>query len=309
MGPFNSGVAKVIIPITTKAHLTMISSANTNPGLTKQQYAQANGINFTELHPAGYPEAYFRLPGTDDVQGKVDAQIAAAAPVNAKSVYVVDDDTTYGIGLANYFVSNFTASGGTVAGRSSITAQQASSFPSLAATIKSKNPDAVFFGGVTSGGGGLLKKDLVAAGYTNPMVGGDGIADDAGFLQQAGATNANNTYGSVGAPDSSTFTSGAAAQFVSDYKAAYSGDLGAYSANSYDSAKILIQVLKALISGGKTITRASVLDGVQNVDYNGVTGHITFDKNGDNSAGGIFALYVVKDGQWAFLRQVNATGS
>ncbi|HLJ81165.1 MAG TPA: branched-chain amino acid ABC transporter substrate-binding protein [Ktedonobacterales bacterium] len=309
MGPFNSGVAKVVIPITTKAHLVMISPANTNPGLTKQQYAQANGINFTELHPAGFPEAYFRLPGTDDVQGKVDAQIAAAAPVNAKAVYVVDDDTTYGIGLANYFVSNFTASGGTIAGRTSITATQASSFPSLAATIKSKNPDAVFFGGVTSGGGGLLKKDLVAAGYTNPMVGGDGIAEDPAWITAAGATASSGTYGTVMAPDASTFTAGPAATFLSQYKAAFPGkDITPYSAMAYDATMIEIKAIKSLISAGKSVTREAVRAAVAGIQYTGVTGNLSFDANGDNAGQKVYSVYWIDastNGQWAFKSQGN----
>ena len=307
MGPFNSGVAKVIIPTATRGHLVMISPANTNPGLTKEQYAQANGITFSQLHPSGYPEAYFRLPGTDDVQGKVDAQIAAAAPVNAKTAYVVDDDTTYGIGLANYFVSNFTANGGTVLGRSSITATQASSFPSLAATIKSKNPDAVFFGGVTSGGGGLLKKDLVSAGYTKPMVGGDGIAEDPAWITAAGATAANGTYGTVMAPDSSTFTSGPAATFLSAYKAAFPGkDITPYSAMAYDATMIEITAIKNLITAGKAVTRENVRAEVASIQYTGVTGSLSFDANGDNSGQKVYSVYWIDastNGQWAFKQQ------
>ena len=309
MGPFNSGVAKVIIPIAERSHLVLISPANTNPGLTKQQYAQANGINFTELHPAGSKEYYFRLPGTDDVQGKVDAEVAAQAPVNAKTVYVVDDDSTYGIGLANYFVTNFQGNGGTILGRSSITAQQASSFPSLASTIASKHPDAVFFGGVTSGGGGLLKKDLVAAGYTAPMVGGDGIAEDPAWTQAAGAA-ASGTYGSVAAPDTSEFTSGRAATFVSDYKAAFPGkDITPYSAMAYDAAMIEIKAIKSLISSGKSVTREAVRDAIAGIQYTGVTGQISFDANGDNAGNKVFSIYWIDtstNGQWAFKEQVNA---
>ena len=309
MGPFNSGVAKVIIPIAERSHLTLISPANTNPGLTKQQYAQANGINFTELHPAGSKEYYFRLPGTDDVQGKVDAQVAAGAPVNAKNAYVVDDDSTYGIGLANYFVNNFQSGGGTVLGRSSITAQQASSFPSLASTIASKHPDAVFFGGVTSGGGGLLKKDLVAAGYTGPMVGGDGIAEDPAWAQAAGPA-ATGTYGSVAAPDTSQFKSGPAATFVSDYKAAFPGkDITPYSAMAYDATMIEIKAIKGLISSGKAVTRENVRDAIASIQYDGVTGHISFDANGDNAGNKVFSIYWIDtstNGQWAFKEQVNA---
>jgi branched-chain amino acid transport system substrate-binding protein len=313
VGPFNSNVAIAEIPISEDAGLAMISPANTNPGLTLRQYAQANGINFDTLHPAGKPESYFRIPGNDVAQGTLDADLAAgAAPdgLGAKTAYVVDDQETYGVGIANYFTTEFQNKGGTILGRDGIPANGAAQIPGLAQKIAAKHPDVVYYGGVTSGGGGTLKAQLVAAGYNGPMVGGDGIADDAGFLQQAGAQAANNTYGSVGAPDQSTFTSGPAAQFVNDYKAAFPGqDLGAYSANSYDAAKIEIQVIQNIIKSGGTLNRAAVLSGIQNVDYNGVTGHITFDKNGDNSAGGVFALYVVKNGQWTFLRQVNATGS
>ncbi|HEX9057172.1 MAG TPA: branched-chain amino acid ABC transporter substrate-binding protein [Ktedonobacterales bacterium] len=308
MGTFNSGVAKVVIPIITPAHLVMISPANTNPGLTKQQYAQANGINFTQLHPAGYPEAYFRVVGTDDVQGKVDAQIAAAAPINAKSAYVVDDNSTYGIGLANYFTTNFQANGGTVVGRSSITATQASSFPSLAASIASKNPDTVMLAGVTSGGLGLLKKDLVQAGYTKPAVGGDGIAEDPAWIDAAGS-GALGTYGSVAAPDTSQFTSGASAKFVSDYKAAFPGkDLTPYSATSYDAAMIIIQAIKSVIASDKPVTRENVRAAVAGISHTGVTGQISFDANGDNSGTKVFSIYWIDsstNGQWAFKEQVN----
>jgi len=308
VGPFNSGVAKVIIPISGNAHLTMISPANTNPGLTKEQYAQANGINFAELHPAGSKEYYFRLPGTDDVQGKVDAQIAAAAPVNAKSVYVVDDNSTYGIGLANYFTTNFQSGGGSILGRSSITAQQASSFPSLAASITSKHPDAVFFGGVTSGGGGLLKKALAAAGYTGPMVGGDGIAEDPAWLTAAGSA-ANGTYGTVMAPDTSQFTQGPAATFLSQYQAAFPGkDITPYSAMSYDAAMIEITAIKNLIKDGKSVTREAVRDGVASIQYNGVTGSLSFDQNGDNAGTKVYSVYWIDAstaGKWAFKQQGN----
>ena len=190
VGPFNSGVAVAEIPVANTGGLVIMSPANTNPGLTKEQYAAARGINFAQLHPAGTKEYYFRVPATDDVQGKVDAQIAAAAPINAKTAYVVDDSSVYGAGLADFFKQNFTSGGGTVSGSHSITASEVSSLNSLAATIASANPDAVFYGGVTSQGGGALKKALVAAGYTKAMVGGDGIADDPSWIATAGAAAA-----------------------------------------------------------------------------------------------------------------------
>lgn len=313
VGPFNSSVAKTEIPISEQAGLVMISPANTNPGLTIESEAAANGIDWATLHPAGKKESYFRIPGNDVAQGTLDADLSIAPAPNglgAKTAYVVDDQETYGVGIANYYEKEFKAKGGTELGRDGIPANGAAQIPGLAAKIAQAKPDVVFYGGVTSGGGGTLKAQLVAAGYNGPMVGGDGIADDDGFLQQAGATAANNTYGTVGAPDQSTFTSGAAAKFVADYKAAYPGqNLGAYSANSYDAANIIISAIKSVVASGKDLSRDAVIDAVQNIQYDGVTGHISFDKNGDNNNGGIWAVYVVKDGKWQFLKQVSATGS
>ncbi|HEX6541659.1 MAG TPA: branched-chain amino acid ABC transporter substrate-binding protein [Ktedonobacterales bacterium] len=307
VGPFNSGVAKQEIPIANKNGLVLISPTNTNPGLTKQEFASENGINFQLLHPAGKPNYYFRLCGTDDVQGKVDADIALAAPVNATSAYVVDDSTTYGKGLANVFKQEFTSKGGTIAGSTSITPDQVSNLPQLATTIVSKNVGVVFYGGVTSGGGGALKKALVEKNGNMPLVGGDGIADDPSWLTTAGSA-AVDSYGTVAAPDISGLTSGAAQTFINAYHQAFPGkDLLPYSAMAYDGAMIEIQAIKNLIKAGKTVTRAAVRDEVNGISYSGVTGQISFDTNGDNSGQKVFSVYGVgKDGKWAFVKIVNA---
>ncbi len=309
VGPFNSGIAKVAIPITNAAGLTMISPTNTNPGLTQEAYAAANGINFALLHPAGKPDAYFRVCGTDVVQGRVDGDVAAGAPINAKTAYVTDDETVYGKGLAAQFTKEFEAKGGKVIGTAEITGTQISSAPALAATIANANPDVVFYGGVTSQGGGAIKKDLVAKGYNKPMVGGDGIADDPAWLTTAGA-GAVNTYGTVAAPGVSTLTSAAATAFKSAYTSFVAGKpnntLLPYSVQAYDAANIEITAIKNLINAGKDVTRANVRDQVAGINYNGLTGDITFDANGDNSGTKAFSVYVVNSSQqWVFLSQVN----
>ncbi len=307
VGPFNSGVAKQEIPIVNQNTIVTISPANTNPGLTKEEFAQANGINFALLHPAGKPESYFRLPGTDDIQGKVDADIALAAPVSATTAYVIDDNTTYGKGLAKVFTTEFTSHGGSIVGSTSITPDQVSNLPQLATTIVSKSPTVVFYGGVTSGGGGALKKDLVEKGGNMPMVGGDGIADDPAWITTAGSA-AVNTYGTVAAPDITGLTSASAQSFITAYKAAFPGkDLLPYSASSYDAAMIEITAIKNLIKAGKDVTRSAVRDEVAGISYDGVTGHIAFDANGDNSGQKVFSVYGVgTDGKWAFTQLVNA---
>ncbi len=310
VGPFNSGVAKAEIPVATTGHLVLISPTNTNPGLTKEQYAAARGINFAQLHPAGSKEYYFRVCATDDVQGKVDAQIAAGAPINAKTAYVVDDNTVYGKGLADFFVQTFQAGGGTISGRQSISAAQVSSLTSLATTIATANPDVVFYGGVTSQGGGALKHDLVAANYNKAMVGGDGIADDPGWLQTAGSA-AVNTYGTVAAPDPSSLTSADAQAFKSAYTSFVAGksdnDLLPYSAQAYAAAMIEINAIKGIIKSGKAPTREAVRDAIASGSFDTVIGTITFDANGDNSGEKVFSIYTVDStGKWVFSKSVTA---
>src|SRR5262249_42065705 len=113
IGCFNSGMTKVTMPITNAAGLVSLHPANTNPRLTKKEYSEANSMNYDQMHPAGKPNAYFRIPGTDDVQGKVLAQLAKE-DLHATNAFVADDNTVYGKGLADFFSSNFTSGGGTL---------------------------------------------------------------------------------------------------------------------------------------------------------------------------------------------------
>jgi branched-chain amino acid transport system substrate-binding protein len=306
VGPFNSGVAGAEIPIATQAGLGMISPANTNPGLTLQQYANTYGFDFAKMHPSGKPEAYFRLPANDVVQGKEDAAIATEA--GAKKAYVVDDSEPYGKGLADFFKQYFTQGGGTVLGRDEITANNSAQLTSLVAKMKATNPDVVFYGGVTANGGPALRLAMSSNGMGKvPMVGGDGIAGDPGFIQIAGAS-AEGTTGTVAAPDISGLTGNPAAQaFQTAYKAAFNTDPITYSVVSYDAAMIEIKAINDVIDSGKTPTRANVLAGIAATNYNGIIGNITFDQNGDNAGQKVFSIYTVQGGKWVFVKSVPVT--
>ncbi len=308
VGPFNSGVAAAEIPKVTAAGIVLISPTNTNPGLTVQQYAAQYSINFSQLHPAGSKEYYFRVCANDVAQGKADAEIALSPQVHAKTAFIVDDNTPYGKGLADFFTSAFTAGGGSTVGtRTSISQAQVANLGSLATTIKNANPDIVFYGGVTSQGGAALKLDLVQIGYKGFMVGGDGIAADPGFIKTAGPA-AVGTIGTVAAPDVSSLTSPAAQTFISQYKAAFpSADLLPYSAQAYDAAMMEITAIKNLISSGKSVTRSAIRDQIAGMTYAGITGTISFDANGDNSGSKVFSVYAVdQTGKWVYQTTINA---
>src|SRR5213594_1295553 len=98
IGTYNSGAAKISMPILNQAHLVMISPANTYPGLTKPGLGEAN-------EPAVYRPSgtvnYFRVVPADDIQGDVAAHFAKDTGV--KNVFVLHDRELYGKGVADVF--------------------------------------------------------------------------------------------------------------------------------------------------------------------------------------------------------------
>jgi branched-chain amino acid transport system substrate-binding protein len=288
VGPFNSNVAKAEIPLSNDAGLAQISPSNTNDGLTVGDDAK----KLRTAHPD--TNAYFRVCTRDQKQGQTLAQVAYQR-LGFKKAFVIDDNETYGKGLADVFDAQYRQLGGTVQGHEHITANQVD-FKALLTKIKSLNPDIVFFGGNTSTGGGLIRKQMADAGMAKtPYLGGDGISDPE-FETQAG-TMANGAYFTTAAPDASKLPSAKA--FVAAYKARFKGDVGPYSANAYTAAKIEIAAIEKAITdnGGKMPTRADVLKNIaatSNLDS--PIGKQGFDANGDTTSP-ILSLYKVQGGK------------
>jgi branched-chain amino acid transport system substrate-binding protein len=303
VGPLNSSDAQAEMPIAAHAGLVMISPATTNPGLTERKYAQLDGYNFDTLHPAGKKTNFFSISPNDAIQGFVDADFAFDA-LQARGVYVIEDHGSYGEGMAGGFTQGFLLRGGTIVGNDYIPYGGIERIAELVGQIVATRPDAVFYGGTTDGGGALLLAQLVKAGYKGPFVGGDAIARNPAFVQQAGVVADYTLFASLAAPDLTTFTTGAAAQFLRNYHTQYPGQgLDGYSANAYDAAMVLITGMKHLIKAGREVTRDTLIDQIQNINYRGVTGPVSFDKNGD-IAHGIYSIYTVQAGQWAYFQQV-----
>jgi branched-chain amino acid transport system substrate-binding protein len=289
----------------------MISPANTNPGLTLRLYAGTYGINFDQVHPPGAKTNYFRNIANDAFQGLELADFSSRPPpdgLGARSAFLVYDHTPYGETLVGGFTQRFLAMGGAIVGTEGIPFGGGPRIAELAARIAAARPEVVVYGGFNGGGsdvpdGSLLKAQLVEAGYLGLYVGGDGIANDPVFIEQAGAAAVNDVFAIDPVPDPAQISSGAAARLVHDFHARYPGEaLDGYGANAYDAAMALITAIKRLIQTGQPVTRQAALDQVQNIQYVGVTGQISFDQNGD-SAHGIFSVYTVHDGRWVWVKQ------
>ena len=108
VGPFNSAVAKAEMPITNQAPLAQISPANTNTCLT-QEGANVGCTGSNDLVPTLRPTgkvSYFRIATTDSHQGPAGADYLYKTQ-HYKSVYVIDDATTYGVGIADAFTKEW----------------------------------------------------------------------------------------------------------------------------------------------------------------------------------------------------------
>src|SRR6202521_1245823 len=117
MGPFNSGVAKQQLPVANQANLVLVSPANTNPCLTVDLAAcHFPQIGFwpSQLRPYG-PNNYFRVAATDVYQGGAAADYAFTT-LGLRTVGVFNDESSYGIGIAEYFAEHFCKLGGMVVG-------------------------------------------------------------------------------------------------------------------------------------------------------------------------------------------------
>lgn len=302
VGPYNSNVAQAEIPVGNGAGLMQCSPANTAVGLTKGDAAKA----LRQTNPDKI--SYVRVATTDDNQGAGTADIAANV-VGAKSAYVLDDTQTYGKGLADGFADAYAKFGGNIVKRDGVP-DSTTDFTSYVTNVKSANPAIVMYGGVTTSGIGLFRKQMAQQGLANiPLVGGDGIVDGSAatassYLNVAGADGDVNSYGTVAAihdipnPD----------KFAADYKAKFKTDPGSYSAPGYACTQIFLQALKAVGSGVTDLgqlrekVRAYVAD--PNNKYDTVLGNMGFDANGDTTQHTIsYYQFDAASKDWKFLKQ------
>jgi len=295
IGTFNSGAAKIVIPVLCGAGIPMISPANTYPGLTKPGKGEADEPG--KYYPNGCQHNYYRVVPADDLQGDVGA--GWAKDLGATKVYVLDDTEIYGKGIADVFEASAKTDGLTVLGHDQAPGTS-TDFKALAAKIAATSPDLVYYGGITQNNAGQLWKDLREAMPNVKLMGPDGIYEDA-FLTAAGSA-AEGSYLTFGGTTADQYT-GDAAKFRDDYKAKYGGDLEVYTIYGYEAANVLIAAITTASNAGAKDVKAlrkGILDALAATkDFKGVLGTWSFDANGDTSLK-VFSGTVVTNGKFVF---------
>src|SRR3954453_12533553 len=287
IGTYNSGAAKLSIPILNGACLVMVSPANSYPGLTKA----VDGVP-----PPGEPESYYpngyrnyaRDINTDDAQGAASSEWAFS--LGKKTAFVVDDGQTYGQGIGRAWAQHFGKIGGKVVsanGGSESYDPKAADYNSLAQKIKSSGADVVFVGAITGQGTAKLWKDIKAGNPDITMFGPDGVNEKT-WAEGAGSAAAG-TYLTFGGVDISQLT-GTGKAWAEAYKAAHNGETPPFYA-AYGRAAA--EVVLAGLTKAATNDRGKVLDAILSTSWlQTVIGSVTLDPNGAPK-GGVISSYLM----------------
>lgn len=295
VGPLNSAVARTLVPPLARADVVNVSPANTDPALTLGPHWAAG----TDARPHA---TYFRTIPTDVVQGPFAARYLHEA--KKTKLYVIDDASDHGTALTSGVTAEFTKLGGTVVGTEQVDPAERA-FGGLAVRVRSSGADAVYFGGYYDTAA-PLSQQLKQAGVNVPLMGGDGIFDQQYLTANSRAQGDLAT--NVGLPAEE---SAAGRDFLARYrKAGYSQPAGWYGPYAYDATWTLIEAVKAVVTanGGSVPAnaRAKLAQAVAGSAFDGVTGPVAFDKNGD-TVNRRLTLYTVDAGSWRTVASGAAT--
>ncbi len=267
LGTFNSGCAKIIVPVVNRAGpLLMVSPANTNPGLTKKWDVGEP----QKYYPTGVRN-YARVVATDDIQGPADALWSKS--LGFKKVYVLNDKQTYGFGVAKTYAAAAKKLGITVVANEGWDAK-ASSYEALATRIKASGAQAVFLGGIVCNNGAKLMQDIKSVDPKIQLQMPDGFSDP-----NANGTVGNGAYISVAGEPPKALT-GVGADFVKSFGKQIGTTPNPYSAYG---AQAMDVALEAIAKGGGQ--RAATTKQVFGITItNGILGNFTINSTGDTNA-------------------------
>ena len=296
IGHFNSGAAKLSIPILNQANLVMVSPANTYPGLTKPGKGEAKE---PDVYYPNKTRSYARVVPADDLQGVAAAKWAKSLGV--KKVYVLSDQELYGKGLADIFEATAKKEGLEVLGKEGIN-PKASDYKGVMNSIKEKKPDLIYYGGITQNNAGQLIKDARNVGMSADKVkfmGPDGTYEKA--LIDAAGKDAEGFYATFGGVPGKELT-GDGKTWYESYKKKYNTEPEAYAAYGYDSAKVVINAINQVCKNDRAAIRDAVM---ATKEMKGVLGNFSFDPNGDTSLTTLSGNQV-KNGKWEFVSTLKA---
>jgi len=271
VGHLNSGTTIPASKVYNDCGIPHVTGAATNPDLTKPKY------NTT-----------YRIIANDNALGAALA-LYAADKLKLKKVAIIDDRTAYGQGVAEVFKKTAQSKGMQVVSQE-YTNDKATDFMAILTSIKSKNPDAIFYGGMDAQGGPMLRQ-LDQLGMANvKFFGGDGICTQKIIELAGGAKSLGNVICAEGGSSLDKMPGGKA--WKDKYDKKYPGQFQIYSPYTYDATFVLVDAMKR----ANSTDPKKYIPLLQKANYKGVTANIVFEPNGElkNAAS---TLYSYKDGK------------
>jgi len=269
VGHFNSGTTIPASKIYSDAGIPQISPSATNPKYTDQGFKTA-----------------FRVVANDNQQGKVVGEYIARE-LKSKALAIIDDRTAYGQGVADVVERSAKAAGAAVVARE-YTTDKSTDFNAILTKIKSRKADVIFFGGIDTQAGPMLKQ-MKGLGITAQYVGADGIQSTELF--KLGGDAVEGTLASFPGLPLDRMPQGRS--FGGRYKAKWNQDVVLYAPQGYDAFNVFIDAMR---KAGST-EPAKFLPELARIDYIGITGPIKFDEKGDIKDGPI-TLFKAVGGKW-----------
>jgi branched-chain amino acid transport system substrate-binding protein len=268
VGHFNSGVAIPSSEVYMQGGLPMVSPANTATDVTDRGLPIVN-----------------RICARDDAQGPAGADFLFG--LGLKTVFIINDKTAYGQGVADAFKARFESLGGTVLGYEGITAGEAD-YSAVEEMARASAAEAIYYGG-TYDAGALLVRQLSEKGIKVTFLGPDGI-DTAEMVNIAGDAVIGTYYTTVAADISGTE---AGKVFALNFAAKYGQPPQGFSAYGYDAMNVALNAIKAVIAAnpGATPTREQVTAAVRATSgFKGLATNVTFNDIGDNTEASVFVM-------------------
>lgn len=274
VGHLNSSCTMPASAIYHQARMLQITPVSSNPQISRQGF-----------------DTFYRTCATDDLQGPA-AALFAVRELGAKRIFIIDDMTTYGRGLANELEKKLPELSGEILGHEGIV-QGDKDFTPLLTKIKSLAPDLVYFAGMFPEAALLIKqrRDVGLGGH---FMSGDGAFDPV-LIELATPEATEGVYLTTIGSDIHKIPT--ARPFVEAYEAAY-GEVGAYSAYAYEATNI---ILWAIRQAGRKERQAILAVMKRLEDYPGIFGLQNFDEKGDSLIRDI-GLFSVRNGKFVFLK-------
>ena len=258
----DDGVVALIGDITSKPTLAVaeIAAQENMPMITPT----GTQYNITEAGPN-----VFRVCFTDPYQGVVLANFAQQK-LNAKTAAIlVNNSSDYSDGIAKSFAEEAGKLGITIVGKEGY-ADGDKDFKAQLTKIAPTNPDVLVVPEYYEQAA-LIATQAREVGIKSTFIGPDGWDGIAKALDKSAYAAIENSYFTN--HYSTQDTSDKVQNFIKAYKAKYNEDPSAFSALGYDAAYIV----KASIEKAGSTDKKAVVEAMKNINYDGVTGQLTFD--------------------------------